>query len=770
MAIIFLFEPMSYIKCLVFIICIFLLFPVKAQKTIKILVKDIESSQPVEGASITSNNFNYHAVSTSDGLVSLVINDNDSLKLLVRHVAYNEKYIAVNGVSNKIEIKLTPIHVNIASVNVTAAQSKRNTHSLSSVFISSKEFQEIPTHLGESDVIKILEMQPGVVRTNELNPAINVRGGSGGHNSFVLGGQAIFNPNHLLGILSTFNSDLIESASMIKDGYQPALGGSLSSFIEVKNRIGNKEKFSGKAGIGLLSSRLAIEGPLKKEKISFLFGARRSYFDLFAKSYNKINDGKKDFSPLPEYNFQDYQLKFHAKVNENWFGEIEMFHSSDKLDLLKEKNDKRLLTNWCNQFVSFHIKHYSKKSYNFHFVSGLGKYKFDLDRDYNNFLSVISQTNVWNNKVDFVYNGLNRLEFNTGLFFDLYKFKYHNILRDTDILLKENSSNKNAAYLGTYLNVKYQLTNKFVINLGSRINIFKQNNYIKEYSPRVSATYTLSEGLSLNANYGVTHQFNHLLSTYGMNLPNDIWYPSNSKIPSEEARQFAFGLEKKWIDTFTIRMSSFIKTMKNVLDYNDGADLLFNQVEDDVLLGIGKSKGFELELAWKTPALNSKLFYSLADTWRKFSEINKGEKYSPPYDIKHTINILSNLRISSNLSFSASWAFASGQSISFPVNAVVVQGSGTENADTKIIPVYGNRYNLRMPSTHRLDLSIRYTQKRKFGRSIVSVGVYNVYNRSNPYFVYFDTEKNGDGTRKFLPKQKALIPFLPTISYTYEFK
>nr|WP_320117687.1 hypothetical protein [uncultured Marinifilum sp.] len=159
----------------------------------------------------------------------------------------------------------------------------------------------------------------------------------------------------------------------------------------------------------------------------------------------------------------------------------------------------------------------------------------------------------------------------------------------------------------------------------------------------------------------------------------------------------------------------------------------------------------------------------MSDTWRKFDGINEGKKFNPPYDIKHSLNLLSYFRISNKLLLSASWSYASGQSVSFPVSAVVVQGAGPQIADNTIIPVYADRYNLRMSSTHRLDISLRYTKKRKYGRSILSVGVYNVYNRSNPYFVYFDTEKSDNRTSRFLPKQKALIPFLPTINYTYEF-
>jgi hypothetical protein len=760
---------MRYFRSLILLACICLTVPLSAQVNIKISVFDQHSSLPIEGVSISSDDLKSHAVSNPKGIIQLESVVKDSARFLLRHVSYNDKIVWIKENETHCTFELVPLQVKLKNVNISAYQRKRNSPSLSSVVLSRKDIEQLPSYFGETDIIKILEIQPGVIRTNELNPALNVRGGSGGHNSFVLDGQPIFNPNHLLGILSTFNADLLESANLVKDGYHPKLGGSLSSFIHVKNRIGNKQKLTGKMGIGLLSSRLSLEGPVVDNKVSFLFGIRRSYFDLFAKSYNKINDGKKDFSPLPEYNFQDLQLKLHSKINQRWFAEVEMFRSLDKLDLLKEGNDKRLITNWSNQFVGFHVKHYSNSSFNAHFISGLGTYKFDLNRDHNNLLRVDSKTNVWNNKLEFVQKTSEKLETSGGVFFDLFNFQYKNKLSDTDVVLKENNSNKNAAYCGAYVNFKYEFLKKLIFNFGGRLNYYKQDTWINEFSPRLSCTYKMKEDLTLNLNYGVTHQFNHLLSTYGMNLPNDIWYPSNSKIPSEQAHQLALSIEKVWANRFVFRVSSFVKDMKNVIDYSDGTDLLFKKVEDEVLFGVGKSKGIELEIDWNLKKLHTSLFYTLSDTWRKFKEINNGSKFNPPYDIKHTINFLSRFQISDKLSCSASWCYASGQSVSFPIGAIVVQGAGPEIADSEIVPIYGKRYNVRMPSTHRLDISLKYSKTQKKGRSIFSVGVYNVYNRSNPYFIYFDTEKNENGSRRFLPKQKALIPFLPTINYTYEF-
>nr|WP_320117688.1 TonB-dependent receptor [uncultured Marinifilum sp.] len=601
---------MAYFKSLVFVVSLFSLFSVKAQSSVNIFVRDKESALPIEKASILSNDLKYHAISNSDGRIVLEMPVKDSVMLILRHISYNEKVIWLKEERQEIVIEMIPLSINLNDVNVSANKSRKVSPSLSSIHIGRKDLEQIPAHLGEIDVIKILETQPGVIRTNELNPAINVRGGSGGHNSFVLDGQPIFNPNHLLGILSTFNADLIESASMVKDGYHPQLGGSLSSFIEVKNRIGNKEKLTGKVGIGLLSSRLSLEGPIKKDKISFLFGVRRSYFDLFARSYNNINEGKKDFSPLPEYNFQDYQLKIHAKINQNWFAEMELFRSSDNLDLLKEEDGKRLVTDWSNQFASFHIKHYSGENFNAHFVSGIGMYEFDLNRDHNNFLNVDSKTEVWNNKLDINYKLVTKLELTAGIFCDLYQFKYTNHLSDTDVLLKENNSSKNATYCGAYLNFKYQPSEKLAFNLGGRINNYKQDNWMHETSPRFSITYSVFDDLILNMNYGVTYQFNHLLSTYGMNLPNDIWYPSSSQIPAEEAKQFAIGIEKSWTSGFMLKMSSFFKEMNNVIDYSDGADLLFNKVEDEVILGKGESQGVEVEFNWKSKRLGTTLLYT----------------------------------------------------------------------------------------------------------------------------------------------------------------
>jgi hypothetical protein len=740
-----------------------------AQNSIEIKLVDNSNGDPVIGASTTNNEIGFQTISNNEGKIFVKAQFSDSLQICIRHVSYQPKTIWINSNTKNRIVFLQALLVQLDKINVSAKVKKQKLHPIGSIFIGAEEINELPSSFGEVDVLKVMETQTGVIRTNELNPALNVRGGSGGHNSFLIDGQPIFNPNHLLGILSTFNADLIANASMIKDGFHPSLGGSLSSFVQINNRYGNKNEYKGKIGIGLLSSRFMIEGPIEKKKSSFLFGARRSYFDLFSKTYNNVNENKKGFSPLPEYQFHDYNLKLHARINEKWFHELQLFRSYDFLDLLKGKNSKRLKTNWDNQFVSWHLKYYSKEKFKLHFLTGYGSYHFKLRREYFNSLSMRNTTSTWNNKLDLQYNFNQSLHVQWGFFFDLNRFYYKNKEEETEILLKEYDSKNKATYFGAYGNIYIKILNNLYTDIGGRINCWGRSKKLRTFSPRFVLKLIPNEKISYNLTYATTYQYKHLLSTYGMNLPNDIWYPSNSEVPAEKARQFAFGIRRSIMNKITLSTSLYYKKMNNVIDYRQGGDLLFDRIEKQIAFGKGASKGFEVEFTWKSQMWNTKVHYTYSDTWRQFNEVNKGKKFKPPFDIRHNLCLSFATKLNKRLSISASWKFASGQYTTFPSGVMLLQGTASNIAYNKIIPLYADRYNVKMKPTHRLDLALRYFKRHKKGSSQFSFGIYNVYNKSNPYFVYFEALKNEDGSRQVVARQKSLIPFLPTINYTYEF-
>ena len=755
------------LNLLILVLLIFLQ-PSFAQMSIKGIVVDQSSGLPIESVSLSGLSVNKNAVSKTNGVFLIENVQTDSVLFAIRHVSYRADTLWISAKAKDLIIELAPLVIKLDNISVSAMAQRKNQISVDNVILGIKEIEALPIQLGEVDVLKALEIQPGVFRTSELSSAINVRGGSGGHNSFLLDGQTIFNPNHLLGFMSTFNADLIEGVEMSKSGYHPNLGGSLSSFIQVYNRIGNTDRYKGKIGIGLLSSRLMIEGPIRKKKSSFIIGLRKSYFDLFTKTYNRIYEGEIDFTPLPEYNYYDFQFKLHSSLGPKSFIEFIGFNSSDKLDLIKESS-KKLNTSWSNKFLALHLKHYhSGKSY-FSFNSGLSSYSFDLDRDFHSQLLMRSDIYRWNNSFNWEKEFSKVVNISSGVFFDRTWYRHNNRKLENQLLLEEQSEKLQSIYTGAYIQSEIKLSSTVKFNLGLRLNSFFQDKWFLKPAPRLVLAYAKNNG-QINLTYARTYQFDHLITAYGMNLPNDIWYPSGNDFPEESSDQVTLGAKKKFSKTLRGSISLFYRKMNHQFDYKEGADIVFESVTEQILIGKGEAKGIEANFNLSSGNIVSNINYTLADTWRKTDGINNGQKYNPSFDITHHVNVLFQYKIKPNLSFCASWFFASGQYITYPQGLMLVQGFGNDIAKQDMVPLYDKRNNVQMPSTHRLDISLNYSKEHSKGRSTVSIGVYNVYNKSNPYFVYFDTEKSEMNSTRIVPKQKSMIPFLPSFNYSYEFK
>lgn len=750
-------------------IIIFLLFTfqLNAQNTFTGIVVDANSLKTIGGVSLVSVNQNYHAISDNKGRFLIEITEADSLRFIVRHLSYHPHSFYLKNNQRQVKIELKPLVVDLEYIEVSALAAKKQKISTGTILIGVDEIESLPAQLGEIDVLKVLELQAGVFRTSELSSGINVRGGSGGHNSFLLDGQAIFNPNHLLGFMSTFNSDLLSQVTMDKDAYHPRLGGSLSSYIQVKNRIGSKDSIKAKLGIGLLSSRLMIEGPIKKSKSSFILGVRKSYFDFFTKNYNNIHEDKKEFSPLPEYNFSDIQFKIHTQINANSFLELNAFKSYDDLDLLSDES-KSLGTSWGNQFLNLHLRKYMSSRSQLSVNSGLSHYAFDLEQNHHLRLQMQSSVLRWNNSVDWSFKLNSKLNISAGAFFDYSWYKNDNSEEEEDLVLNRHKENLNSIYSGVYIWSDIILFPGIEMGVGCRLNFFDTDKMIIKPSPRTQLKF-IRDTWAINLSYSQTHQFNHLISAYGINLPNDLWYPSGKNIPEEMAEQLSLGLDLMQIKHLKFRMSIYYKQMKNQLDYTDGADLLFRDISEQILLSDGDAKGLEIETRYRKGRLTGNINYTLADTWRKNEVINNGERFHPSFDITHKLNLSLQYKLSQSLSFSAAWFYASGQSITFPAGAVLLQGFGNEKVKPRVVPLYGERFNVRMSPSHRLDIGLKYVKNHRRGKSTYSFGIYNLYNRANPYFYYFDTTKTEDNTIRILPKQKSLIPFLSSLNYTYEF-
>lgn len=752
-------------KSLYIILCLLLFsFFSIGQITQKGIIVSEKSNNPIVGASIFISQEVFTSTNTA-GEFSL--NIGDSVFISISHLSYYTKSLWIKKKNSPFYISLKPLVVKLSDVVVSGLKSNSKTKPIETIVLSISDIEAMPAQFGEIDVLKILEHKPGVFRANELNSAIHVRGGSGGHNSFVIDGQNVFNPNHLLGFMSTFNADLIQEVSLQKNGFSTQLGGSLSSYFQIKNRIGNLHHFKGKVGIGLLSSRAMLEGPIKKASSSFIIGIRKSYFDFISKSYNSMYQHKEGFTALPEYNFNDIQLKLHSKLLNNLYGDIAFFNSGDKLKLEKAKG-KELYTEWGNKFVNINLKYYPTEKITMAFVSGYSSYKFN----FNSRSRLLAHNDVgrFNNNFNIDYSYSHKMLIKLGVFYQLSNYNYNTILCDGSLIYNSFAVSEKSKYYGTYLQTDYAISDNILASAGVRFNVFDTDKIRTSIAPRIVLSY-VKELCTITLAYSRTFQYEHLVNSFGMNMPTDLWYPSLNGFPVEKGDQLSLNYSTNITPDLHISLTTYYKEMKDIFNFRDGSNILFKPLNSQIVLGKGKSKGIESSINLRKDNYNIDLNYTYACTEHQFEDINNGLGFSPPFDLRHNINISGSYRFTDNIDFSFTWFYASPQLITFPTSVVAIQGAYTSVSSPTIIPVFENRYNLRMIPTHRLDIAIKYKRKHKKGKSMYIFSIYNLYNKANPYFLYFSENKGNsvDNTTRLELKQKSLIPFLPSINYTYEF-
>lgn len=772
----------------------------KNSYTISGYVTETGSKENLPGVNIYVPRLKSGTTTNTYGFYSLTL-PGDSVELVISYVGYQTQIIKLYLNAN------TPLDISMENssllkevvVSDTKTEHISEDVQMSKIDIPIEQVKELPALLGEKDVMKVIQLLPGVQKGSEGSSGIYVRGGGPDQNLIILDDATVYNANHLFGFFSLFNGDALKSVELTKGGFPARYGGRLSSVIDMQMKDGNKEKLKGEAGIGLISSRLTLEGPIKKNKASFLFSARRTYIDLLIRPFTtKKNDNKfgyyfYDFNAKLNYVI-DYKNKLYLS---GYFGKDKFYLRESKMDADRGIRDRSGI-DWGNATATLRWNHlineklFSNVSFIFtDFLFNIGYENSYANNQYNfRYFSGIRDYSV---KADLDYYPNSRHTIKTGLYFTYHYF------RPNAIAVKSHNDDptynglnfKAKTYFDTYETAVYaeddfKLSEKWRTNAGIRLSNFnvKRESYFNA-EPRLSLKYAIRSDLSLKASYAIMNQYIHLLSNSGIGLPSDLWVPATNRIKPQQSQQAAIGLAKDLKikdDNFQLSVEGYYKKSRNIIGYKEGASFLDISVddknenykfsyEDIVTSGKAESYGAEVFIQKKSGKFTGWIGYTLSWTWLTFDSLNFGKRFPSKYDRRHDISLTGTYKLSDHITLSAVWVYGTGNAITLPVSAYQLSGSGSIQSPTgpfmpKTIYDYGEKNSFRMAAYHRLDLSIQFHRQRKHYERIIELGVYNAYSRKNPFF--YSTNYDSD-TKTIRLTQISLFPIIPSISWTYKF-
>jgi len=751
--------------------------------TISGFVRDAKSGETLTGAVIfPKENPSVGIATNSYGYFSLTL-VTGKYTLIVQFLGYKTKSVPLELTGN-VQLSFDMEEESIALKEVQITGEKNNVNVVQSELISKinvREIQNIPVILGEKDILKTIQLLPGVTPAGEGNAGFFVRGGGVDQNLILLDEAPVYNPSHLLGFFSTFNSDAIKDITLYKGGFPAEYGGRLSSVVDIKMNEGNNKKFHLSGGVGIIASRLAIEGPLFKSRGSFMIAARRTYADLFLKLLPRHGvDSTASKSTLYFYDLNmkaNYQLSDKDKIYFSCYLGRDNFNLGGALGL-----------NWGNITATSRWNHIinDKLFSNTSLIFNQYSYKFNIEVG-SVTMRVLSEIKDWNLKEDlhFYLNSKNTIKFG---FNSIYHTFVPSKVDSTAFFRIRSMDNRYALENAFYISDEQTISNHLKVSYGVRYSLFssigpgtvytydqvsdvidsatyskgKIFNTFGGFEPRLLINYIINDSVSIKASYARSRQYIHLLSNTTSTTPFDLWVPSNINIRPEIADQFTLGYFRNFSDNMLeTSVEVYYKSMRNQIDYRNGANLILNnKVEAQLVFGKGWGYGAEFLIRKKYGKLTGWISYTLSKTKRQFPDINSGNVFLAKQDRPSNLAIVGMFEFNPKLTFSATWIYISGNVVTFPSGRYLIDGN--------IVPYYTERNGYRMPDYHRLDIGLTW-QRKKTERfeSNWNFSVYNVYGRSNAYAINFQQDPN-DPT-KMQAVQLSLFRFVPAITYNFRF-
>lgn len=676
------------------------------------------------------------------------------------HVNYKKEVYQLKDNENPFIITLRNKFNNLKEVVITGKVAPGRLYS------SKKGIEMIPAILGEQDILKYLATTPGIVTTNALDAGIYVRGSNSSENCFLTNDVEIANPNHLTGILSTFDPYLLNNSTVYKSGYPAVYNGYLSSYINMHPDPGNKQHYEGEINLGLVSSALKLKAPLLKGSTSYAVSVRTSYLQSIARLYNKSVKGPTGQNDIPEYAFNDVTFNMDSKISSQWrlsgFG---LF----TIDRLQMRLSETVHYDFKWHTVSGNIgAYYTPNSSNkLHIRLGIKNAFSEGDAQGTVPMGGGNRNYSLIGHVSYQHLFSENLQLQTGVRFEHARFETANRPEGIEDLLIR-SSDKNFQIYTTHIDINYQFNKYFTLNGGLNYQFYQGDSRVHCLSPRAKLSFSTGK-FTLWGDYAQTVQYLSLYPYFTVKTPIDIWYPLGKNMRPAICHQWSVGMEQEILHGLSLYAGLFYKKMRHAKDFSSGVSTKYTALSDNLIEGKGHAKGLEFNLAYTSNRLNARVNYTLSESERKFADINEGKPFNPPYDVKHNVVINSSWDFAPRFTFNALWTFSSGIHTTFPVGVTVAHNITDRTNQPILIPVYTDRYNYQLPDNHRLDLNLDYLIPYKHASLRLSAGAYNVYNKSNPSFVYFKPETGPSGETKFSPKSKVILPFIPYISLRLKF-
>lgn len=758
-----------------------------AQKyTISGYISDQETGEQLIAANVLEQKSAAGAITNTYGFFSLTL-PTDSVYLSFSYIGYESQTIALLLNEDKtINIQLASA-LSLQTVEVVGEKFQKieETSQMSRIEVPVEQIKKVPALLGEVDVLKTLQLLPGVQSGGEGQSGLYVRGGSPDQNLVLLDGVPVYNVSHLLGFFSVFNADAIKNVTLTKGGIPARFGGRLSSVLEINMKEGNREQFHGEGSIGAISSKLTLEGPIQKGKSSFIVSARRTYVDVFARPIIK-SQAKEDGNEItPTLYFYDLNAKFNHKINDKHRLYWSIYSGEDKFAIKSRENYESgnyfVLngnTDWGNIISAFRWNYQisnrlfanttlTHSRFNFDFGSEIEEvFDGDKERFAARYFSGIYD---WAGKIDldFIPNPNHYIRFGaeaTNHTYEpgAYQFELeftNGIPIDTTL----GSTNAKSWEYKAYVEDDIQI-GPLKANIGLHATAFDvENKTYYSIQPRLGLRYLMNNDIALKASYTKMSQFINLLTNESLSLPTDLWVPSTERIKPQDSWQVAGGIATTLWKQYEFSVEGYYKEMKNVISYKEGASFLGLEQDwqDKVTQGDGKSYGLELFLQKKKGKTTGWIGYTLSWNWRNFEEINGGKRFPFKYDRRHDLSVVVSHEFNPRITLTGAWVYGTGNALTIPLYRYDYFGRTIESV--------GEKNGFRMDAYHRMDLSLelqsKKNQKRKRYKSAWNIGVYNIYNRNNPYFV--TPGQTDEGERTF--RQISIFPIIPSVSYKFKF-
>jgi len=761
--------------------------------TVSGYVKEDATGEALIGATVVIKELNKGAAANQYGFYSVTVEEG-TYTLSVSYLGFEEFHQTITLTTDlRVNVNMKTKTVQATEVVITGEKEDKNVKGteMGTVRLTMEQIKSLPAFLGEVDILKTIQLLPGVKSAGDGNTGFYVRGGGPDQNLILLDEAVVYNASHLLGFFSVFNGDAVKDVNLIKGGMPAQYGGRLSSVLDISMKEGNDKSYHVEGGIGIISSRLTVQGPIKKDTSSFIISGRRTYIDVLAKPF--ISKTSKYYGS--GYYFYDLNAKLNYKLSDKDRLFLSGYFGRDVFDYKNSYANFDVNIPWGNTNAVLRWNHLFNDKLFLNTSAIFSDYQFSFGASQSGFdFRLYSGIRDWNGKMDFCYYPNTRHEIKFGMNYIFHTFTPSNATaKQGDVVFDLGKIKKQYAHeMALYVTDDFDVTDKLRLNVGIRESYFIMVGPFERYhhdvtgkitdttryasgqtvadyggpEPRASLRYSLTKRISVKASYTHNYQFIHLASLSSVAMPTDVWVPCSDVVKPQISDQFALGYFQNFHDnTYESSVEVYYKKMQHQVEYREGAlptDDTKDNADNNFVFGSGQSYGAEFFLKKRLGKLNGWIGYTLSWTTRNFPDLNNGQTFYAKYDRRHDISFVSTYDLNAKWSFSLVWVYGTGNAITLPVARYFIEGN--------VVSQYSSLNELRMPAYHRMDVSATWKLKKfKHFEHNLNFAIFNVYNRQNPYFIYFENQGSlQQGNLTIQAKQVSLFPILPSITWNFK--